>query len=59
MTGRGFEVVTAYQHKQITLPIRKTSGSAGYDLAAAETVTLQPHAVTVVPTCVKAYMESD
>lgn len=59
MTGRGFEVVTAYQHKQITLPVRKTSGSAGYDLAAAETVTLQPHTVTVVPTGVKAYMESD
>ena len=59
MTGRGFEVVTAYQDKNIALPVRKTSGSAGYDLAAAETVTLMPHAVTVVPTGLKAYMEQD
>lgn len=59
MTGRGFEIVTAYRDKGLTLPVRKTAGSAGYDLAAAETVVLQPHAVTVVPTGLKAYMEKD
>lgn len=57
--GRGFEIVTAYAAKGISLPARKTAGSAGYDLAAAETVTLQPHAVTVVPTGLKAFMEQD
>ena len=59
MTGRGFEIITAYRDKGLTLPVRKTAGSAGYDLAAAETVVLQPHAVTVVPTGLKAYMEKD
>lgn len=59
MKERGFEVVTAYQDKGISLPQRKTAKSAGYDLAAAETVVLQPHAVTVVPTGLKAYMGDD
>ncbi|WP_301860321.1 dUTP diphosphatase [uncultured Megasphaera sp.] len=59
MTGRGFEVVRAYAQAGIALPVRKTAGSAGYDLAAAETVVLPPHAVTVVPTGLKAYMEQD
>lgn len=59
MKERGFEIVTAYQDKGISLPQRKTANSAGYDLAAAETVVLQPHAVTVVPTGLKAYMGDD
>ena len=59
MAGRGFEIVTAYAHADIRLPIRKTAGSAGYDLEAAETVVLKPHAVTVVPTGLKAFMETD
>lgn len=32
---RGFEVVTKYEGKDITLPQRATKGSAGYDIAAA------------------------
>lgn len=59
MKNRGFEYVAAYEGKGLRLPARKTAGSAGYDLAAAETVILQPRAVTVVPTGVKAYMEKD
>lgn len=59
MKERGFEVITAYQDKGISLPQRKTAKSAGYDLAAAETVVLQPHTVTVVPTGLKAYMGDD
>lgn len=59
MTGRGFEIVSTYINKGITLPERKTAKSAGYDLAAAETVILAPQAVTVVPTGLKAFMEDD
>lgn len=59
MKTRGFEVVTAYRDQGITLPERKTAKSAGYDLAAAETVVLQPQTVTVVPTGLKAYMGDD
>lgn len=33
---RGFEIVTKYSDKGLTLPERATQGSAGYDLAAAE-----------------------
>lgn len=63
---RGFEVVQAYADQQINLPVRATSGAAGYDFEAAENVivpslfknlymgrAVQP---VLVPTGVKAYM---
>lgn len=56
---RGFEVVSAYKEAGICLPVRKTAGSAGYDLQAAEDVELLPHEVTIVPTGLKAYMQQD
>lgn len=59
MAGRGFQIVSAFADKGIHLPARKTARSAGYDIEAAETVVLAPHAVTVVPTGLKAYMEGD
>ena len=59
MAGRGFQIVSAFAAKGIHLPARKTARSAGYDIEAAETVVLAPHAVTVVPTGLKAYMEGD
>ncbi len=59
MDIRGFEIVSTYAHKNITLPTRKTSESAGYDIEAAETVTLPPHKVTVVNTGIKAFMNCD
>lgn len=37
---RGFEVVEAYKDKNIDLPQRQTRHSAGYDIAAAETIIL-------------------
>lgn len=37
---RGFEIVTKYEDKELTLPVRATSGSAGYDIAAAESITI-------------------
>ncbi len=56
---RGFEIVRAYAGRGVQLPARRTAGSAGYDLAAAEDVTLPPHRVTLVPTGLKAYMGMD
>lgn len=60
---RGFEIITDYQDKGINLPVRKTSGAAGYDIeAAADTIipvykpNIKP---TLIPTGVKAYCESD
>lgn len=37
---RGFEVIEKYKSNGITLPKRATKGSAGYDFAAAERVTI-------------------
>lgn len=36
MKNRGFEICKDYIEKDITLPIRKTKNSVGYDLEAAE-----------------------
>lgn len=36
MRNRGFEVCKGYEDKDITLPIRKTKKSIGYDIEAAE-----------------------
>ncbi len=59
MKTRGFEIIKAYENKGISLPERKTGGSAGYDIAAAEDVRLIPHQVALVPTGLKAYMRPD
>lgn len=37
---RGFEVITAYQDKEINLPRRATHMAAGYDLESAEEIIL-------------------
>lgn len=37
---RGFEIISTYKHEGIELPSRSTKLSAGYDLQAAEDVTL-------------------
>lgn len=59
MKKRGFEIVRMYQARDIHLPQRKTSCSAGYDLEAAETMVLCAHRVSLVPTGLKAYMQPD
>lgn len=56
---RRFAVVTAYEHLNLALPVRKTAASAGYDLAAAQSVTVPVGKVVLVPTGLKAYMEPD
>lgn len=57
MRNRGFEIVSYYKQKNIKLPQRKTQASAGYDIAAAEKITLLPQQVTLIPTGLKAYMQ--
>lgn len=59
MDIRGFEVVTAFEDKDIHLPKRKTSESAGYDIESADTVTIGPKEVAIVPTGIKAFMNFD
>ena len=59
MKVRGFEIVSAWADKNIRLPERKTAQSAGYDIEAAADTTLLPGKVTIVPTGLKAYMQSD
>ncbi len=59
MRKRGFEVIEAYRDAGIELPTRRTGGSAGYDLPAAEMVDLLPGHAALIPTGLKAYMEQD
>ena len=59
MQQRGFEIVSYYQEKNIILPSRKTKFSAGYDIATAENIILLPQQVTLIPTGIKAYMQTD
>ena len=59
MQLRGFKFISNYENMDILLPTRKTQYSAGYDIAAAEDITLAPTTVTLVPTGIKAYMQPD
>ena len=56
---RGFEIVAGYQARGLSLPIRKTCASAGYDIAAAENVCLRAGEMALIPTGLKAYMQPD
>ena len=59
MKIRGFEVVTKYKNAGINIPKRSTEHSAGYDIEAAETVSFAPGEIKLIPTGLKAYMQSD
>ena len=63
MRKRGFEIVKGYEDKGITLPVRKTKHSAGYDIAAAEDVVIPSYKLgikpTLIPTGLKAYCMED
>ena len=45
--------------KDVKLPTRATSRSAGYDFYMPETVTLPPHEVVLVKSGITAYMHDD
>lgn len=60
---RGFEIAKGWEDKGINLPVRKTAHSAGYDIEAAEDVTIPKFVPgmkpTLIPTGLKAYCEPD
>lgn len=60
---RGFEIAKGWEHKDINLPVRKTSGAAGYDFEAAEDTLIpsfkKSNNPTLIPTGIKAYMLDD
>ena len=60
---RGFEIAKGYEDKGINLPIRKTKHSAGYDVEAAEDITIPKFVPgikpTLIPTGLKAYCQPD
>lgn len=58
MAERRFAAIRTYEG-QIALPARKTALSAGYDLEAAEELTVAPGEVKLIPTGLKAYMGAD
>ncbi len=63
MKKRGFEVVKGYENKDIHLPERKTAHSAGYDIEAAEDITIPMYKPGIKPTLIstglKAYCADD
>lgn len=59
MKTRGFEVVTKYLENEISLPERKTKGSAGYDISCAMDTLIKANGYQFVPTGIKAYMPID
>ena len=60
---RGFEIAKGWEDKGINLPVRKTKFSAGYDIEAAEDVTVPSFKKgmnpTLISTGLKAYMKDD
>ena len=50
MRKRGFEIVRAYEGRGIRIPERRTAGSAGYDIEAAEDAVIAPGELALVPT---------
>lgn len=59
MKKRGFEILSTYMDQGLELPERKTALSAGYDIASAADVRVAPGQVVMIPTGLKAYMQSD
>ena len=60
---RGFEIAKGFENAGITIPVRKTKFSAGYDFAAAEDTIIPTFKKgakpTLVKTGIKAYMQDD
>ncbi len=56
---RGFKVAKGFENSSIILPKRQTKNSAGYDFYVASDTIIKAHSIALIPTGVKAYMESD
>ncbi|WEV45120.1 dUTP diphosphatase [Streptococcaceae bacterium ESL0687] len=59
MKIRGFEVVSAYEHKGVNLPKRSTKHAAGYDIEASDKFIIKASEIGLVPTGLKAYMQDE
>ena len=63
MKQRGFEIAKGYEDKEIHLPVRKTKYAAGYDVEAAEDITIPVYKPgikpTLIPTGLKGYCQED
>lgn len=59
MDIRGFEIVSSFEQMGISLPRRKTTESAGYDIESAETVKIEPQTSVVISTGLKVFMNYD
>lgn len=63
MRTRGFEIAKGWEDKDITLPVRSTRNSAGYDVAAAEDIEIPVFVPgckpTLIHTGLKAYCQPD
>lgn len=60
---RGFEIAKGFEEMGVKLPVRKTKGSAGYDIEAVEDCVVpsfkKGDKPTLVKTGIKAYMPED
>lgn len=60
MKIRGFELVEdkfrMHKDKNINIPVRASSGSAGYDIYTPEKFTISPKEIKIIWTDIKAYM---
>ena len=58
MKKRGFEIAAGWEDKGINLPVRKTAHSAGYDVEAAEDVTIPVFTSGMKPTLIKTGLKA-
>lgn len=56
---RKFEIAKGYEDKEVVIPVRATSKSAGYDFRALEGYTLKPGETHFFATGLKAMMNDD
>ena len=63
MKKRGFEIAKGWENKNINIPKRSTLHAAGYDVEAAEDITIPVYRPgtkpTLIPTGLKAYCQED
>ncbi|MGO1369705.1 MAG: dUTP diphosphatase [Senegalia sp. (in: firmicutes)] len=63
MKNRGFEVVDyefrKHKEKEINMPLRASSGSAGYDIYSPIKFNINPNETKIIWTDIKAYMKEN
>lgn len=56
---RKFYVIEKFKHLNVSLPLRQTKDSAGYDLATIEEVTINPGEIVLIKTGLKVQIPSE